>query len=59
MASATTRGGSSGRGGGPYADAAVEFLALWLAVHDVGGVQERGALEPDFDERGLHAGQDA
>ena len=28
MASATTRGGSSGRGGGPYADAAVEFLAL-------------------------------
>ena len=28
MATATTRGGSSGRGGGPYADAAVEFLAL-------------------------------
>ncbi len=28
MASATSRGGSSGRGGGPYADAAVEFLAL-------------------------------
>ena len=28
MAAATTRGGSSGRGGGPYADAAVEFLAL-------------------------------
>lgn len=28
MAAATTRGGSSTRGGGPYADAAVEFLAL-------------------------------
>jgi len=28
MASATTRGGASARSGGPYADAAVEFLAL-------------------------------
>lgn len=28
MASETTRGGSSRHGGGPYADAAVEFLAL-------------------------------
>ncbi|MDA3030778.1 MAG: N-6 DNA methylase [Actinomycetota bacterium] len=28
MAAATTRGGSSSRGGGPYADAAVEFVAL-------------------------------
>ncbi len=28
MASATTRGGSSKHGGGPYADAAAEFLAL-------------------------------
>lgn len=28
MATQTTRGGASGRGGGPYADAAVEFLAL-------------------------------
>ncbi len=28
MASATTRGGTSARSGGPYADAAVEFLAL-------------------------------
>ncbi len=28
MAAATTRGGSSERGGGPYADAAAEFLAL-------------------------------
>lgn len=28
MAAGTTRGGSSSHGGGPYADAAVEFLAL-------------------------------
>lgn len=28
MSAATTRGGSSGRGGGPYMDAAAEFLAL-------------------------------
>ena len=28
MAAATTRGGASSHGGGPYADAAVEFLAL-------------------------------
>jgi hypothetical protein len=28
LATTTTRGGASGRGGGPYADAAVEFLAL-------------------------------
>jgi len=28
LAAATTRGGASARGGGPYADAAVEFLAL-------------------------------
>jgi hypothetical protein len=28
MAASTTRGGSSGRGGGPYADAAVDFVAL-------------------------------
>ncbi len=28
MATATTRGGASERGGGPYADAAAEFLAL-------------------------------
>lgn len=32
MAAATTRGGSSSRGGGPYADAAVEFLALAAEV---------------------------
>ena len=28
-------------------------------MHDVGGVQERGALEADVDERGLHARQHA
>ena len=34
MAAATTRGGSSSRGGGPYADAAVEFLALAAELVD-------------------------
>ncbi len=38
MATATTRGGSSRRGGGPYADVAVEFLALAAELVDpVGG----------------------
>lgn len=38
MAAATTRGGSSHRGGGPYADVAVEFLALAADLVDpVGG----------------------
>ena len=32
MAAATTRGGSSRHGGGPYADAAVEFLALAMRL---------------------------
>ncbi|MEO6651433.1 MAG: N-6 DNA methylase [Ilumatobacteraceae bacterium] len=32
MAVATTRGGSSRHGGGPYADAAVEFLSLAVAL---------------------------
>jgi N-6 DNA Methylase len=32
MATATTRGGSSRHGGGPYADAAAEFLALSLRL---------------------------
>ena len=38
MAEATTRGGASTRGGGPYADVAVEFLALGaeLVDHDGG-----------------------
>ena len=27
-----------------------------IRVDNVGGMQKRGALEPDIDERGLHAG---
>lgn len=40
LASRTTRGGASRHGGGPYADAAAEFLALstCLAAADVGRV---------------------
>jgi N-6 DNA Methylase len=40
LAAATTRGGTSGHGGGPYADAAVEFLALSgrLARNDGGRI---------------------
>ncbi len=38
LSDATTRGGSSGRGGGPYADVAAEFLALAGELVDpVGG----------------------
>lgn len=37
LAAATTRGGSSRRGGGPYADAAVEFLALAAEIVDPSG----------------------
>ncbi len=37
MAAATTRGGSSGRGGGPYMDAAAEFLALGSELVDPDG----------------------
>lgn len=38
MAAATTRGGASRRGGGPYADAAAEFLALAVErAHPDGG----------------------
>lgn len=38
LAAATTRGGASDRGGGPYADAAAEFLALAAElVRPVGG----------------------
>jgi SAM-dependent methyltransferase len=36
MASETTRGGSSKHGGGPYADAAAEFLALSVRLADPG-----------------------
>lgn len=37
MAAGTTRGGSSRHGGGPYADAAVEFLALALRLAEPRG----------------------
>ncbi len=37
MASVTTRGGSSRHGGGPYADAAAEFLALAVRLADPDG----------------------
>ena len=37
MAEATTRGGASTRGGGPYADVAVEFLALGAELVDPDG----------------------
>ena len=37
LARRTTRGGSSSRGGGPYADAAVEFLALAADLVDPAG----------------------
>ncbi len=37
MAAATSRGGASGRGGGPYMDAAAEFLALGTELVDLHG----------------------
>lgn len=37
MAAETTRGGSSRHGGGPYADAAVEFMALAVSLADPQG----------------------
>jgi SAM-dependent methyltransferase len=37
LAAATTRGGASRHGGGPYADAAVEFLALAVRLARPGG----------------------
>ena len=37
LAAATTRGGASRHGGGPYADAAVEFLALAVRMARSGG----------------------
>jgi hypothetical protein len=37
LAGATTRGGASKRGGGPYADVAVEFLALGAELVDPDG----------------------
>ena len=37
LAASTTRGGSSRHGGGPYADAAAEFLALAVRLARPGG----------------------
>jgi hypothetical protein len=37
LATATTRGGASGLGGGPYADAAAEFLALGASLVEPAG----------------------
>ncbi|HAP75033.1 MAG TPA: hypothetical protein DCR14_03030, partial [Acidimicrobiaceae bacterium] len=37
LAAATTRGGRSVHGGGPYADTAAEFLALAIRLTRVGG----------------------
>lgn len=37
MAASTSRGGSSGRGGGPYMDAAAEFLALGAELVNADG----------------------
>ncbi len=64
MAAATTRGGSSGRGGGPYMDAAAEFLALGMELVDPEGgrlayvlpqsilsAQDAGEVRRRIDER--------
>ena len=64
MATSTTRGGASSRGGGPYADAAVEFLALAAEVVDPDGgrvafvlpqsllsARDAGAIRASYDER--------
>lgn len=64
MASATTRGGASRRGGGPYADAAAEFLALGAdLVRPDGGrlayvlpqsiltARDAGTIRRDIDDR--------
>ena len=55
MAAATTRGGASRHGGGPYADAAVEFLAL--AVRSgAAGRRSRRARAAAVDRRGTRRG---
>ncbi|MET0910016.1 MAG: methyltransferase domain-containing protein [Ilumatobacteraceae bacterium] len=64
MAAATTRGGASGRSGGPYADAAVEFLALaaelvepdggrvaFVLPQSVLGARDARPMRASFDER--------
>ena len=40
-------------------DRALAAVAVLPMLPDVGDVQERRALEPDLDERALHAGQHA
>lgn len=64
MAASTTRGGSSSRGGGPYADAAVEFLELAAELVDGAGgrvayvlpqsllsARDAGSTRRRYDER--------
>lgn len=64
MAASTTRGGSSSRGGGPYADAAVEFLALaaelvdpesgrvaYVLPQSLLSARDAGATRASYDER--------
>lgn len=64
LAAATTRGGANARSGGPYADAAVEFLALGAEVVEPAGgrvafvlpqsllaARDAGPLRASFDER--------
>ncbi|MFK7917015.1 MAG: N-6 DNA methylase [Ilumatobacter sp.] len=64
MSSATTRGGSSRRGGGPYADAAAEFLSLGAELVRADGgrlayvlpqsiltVRDAEPIRRDIDER--------
>lgn len=64
MASTTTRGGASSRGGGPYADAAAEFLALgadlvkadggrlaYVLPQSILSARDAGAIRSDIDAR--------
>jgi SAM-dependent methyltransferase len=64
LAASTNRAGSSRRGGGPYADAAVEFLALAAELVDADGgrvalvlpqsilaARDAAAVRDDIDER--------
>ncbi len=64
MATSTSRGGASDRGGGPYADAAAEFVALAGEIVDPNGgrvamvlpqsllsARDAGPIRATFDER--------
>ena len=64
MAAATTRGGASRRGGGPYADAAVEFVALaaeivepdhglvaYVLPQSLLSARDAAAVRADYDAR--------